>query len=91
MKAYLASTIYGCFLVDSTGKVVKALRCSPNDQSAISKLLEGVEKLGIEKVETIEPELARFAQACSAKPKYSKHLLTREFRAEFRSFKGRSV
>ncbi|PSN84820.1 hypothetical protein B9Q02_08660 [Candidatus Marsarchaeota G1 archaeon BE_D] len=68
MKAYLASTIYGCFLVDSTGKVVKALRCSPNDQSAISKLLEGVEKLGIEKVETIEPELAKFAQLVQPNP-----------------------
>ncbi|MEM0120217.1 MAG: C/D box methylation guide ribonucleoprotein complex aNOP56 subunit [Thermoprotei archaeon] len=61
---FLASTVYGYFIVDEKGGVLLAQRSDGGD-SAISALLEEAGKKGLGEVYTYEPHLAKWAKLVS--------------------------
>jgi nucleolar protein 56 len=60
MNAFLASTVYGYFLVDENGKILMGVR--ETEESWKQKLTEEIRRLGLERVQTFEPGLAKYAE-----------------------------
>jgi nucleolar protein 56 len=61
MNAFLASTVYGYFLVDESGKVLMGVRRT-NESFRLQDLVEQIRRTGLERIQTFEPNLAEYAE-----------------------------
>ncbi|MCL5788829.1 MAG: C/D box methylation guide ribonucleoprotein complex aNOP56 subunit [Candidatus Marsarchaeota archaeon] len=62
MEAYLASTVYGVFVVDKDGKVLAAARRAGDEDAALTQLLDRARSMGVDRLLTTEPEMSKYAE-----------------------------